>query len=55
MRLLRVAKDGELIADARELAMSVLVDDPQLENHEALRAAIARRLDDTTEAFLAKS
>ena len=55
LRLLRVAKDGELIADARELAMSVLVDDPQLENHEALRAAIARRLDDTTEAFLAKS
>ncbi len=55
LRLLRVAKDGDLIADARELAMSVLADDPQLENHEALRAAIARRLDETTEAFLAKS
>jgi ATP-dependent DNA helicase RecG len=55
LRLLRVAKDGELIADARELAMSVLAEDPRLEAHEALRAAIARRLDDTTEAFLAKS
>ena len=55
LRLLRVARDGDLIADARELATTVLADDPSLHGHEALRDAIRRRLDDATEAFLAKS
>ncbi|CAN5356347.1 ATP-dependent DNA helicase RecG [soil metagenome] len=55
LRLLRVAKDGELISEARELAASVLADDPTLAAHPALRDALARRLDADEEAFLAKN
>jgi ATP-dependent DNA helicase RecG len=55
LRLVRVAKDGELIAEARELAAGVLADDPTLESHPALREALARRLDEESEAFLAKN
>ena len=55
LRLVRVAKDGELIAEARELAAGVLADDPTLAEHPALREALARRLDDEAEAFLAKN
>ncbi|MCU1578487.1 MAG: ATP-dependent helicase RecG [Rhodoglobus sp.] len=55
LRLVRVAKDGDLIAEARELAAGVLVDDPTLANHPALREALARRLDEESEAFLAKN
>jgi ATP-dependent DNA helicase RecG len=55
LRLLRVAKDGALISEARELAASVLGGDPALEHHLPLRAALARRLDADAEAFLAKN
>ena len=55
LRLLRVANDGDLIAEARELAASVLAVDPELAEHPALRAALLRRLDEASEAFLAKS
>jgi ATP-dependent DNA helicase RecG len=55
LRLLRVAKDGALISDAREFAASVLDDDPTLSEHTALREALVRRLDESTEAFLAKN
>jgi ATP-dependent DNA helicase RecG len=55
LRLVRVAKDGELIAEAREIAAAVLADDPALEAHPALREALERRLDDESEAFLAKN
>jgi ATP-dependent DNA helicase RecG len=55
LRLLRVATDGELIVDARELASGVLEADPLLEQHPALREALERRLDAETEAFLAKN
>jgi ATP-dependent DNA helicase RecG len=55
LRLLRVAKDGELIAEAREVATSVLADDPSLAAHPALRDALERRLDADEEAFLAKN
>ena len=55
LRLLRVATDGELIQDARELAQGVLDSDPGLEGHPALRDALERRLDAETEAFLAKN
>ncbi|CAN5315458.1 ATP-dependent DNA helicase RecG [soil metagenome] len=55
LRLVRVAKDGELIAEARELAAEVLEGDPELSNHPALRDALARRLDETAEAYLAKN
>ncbi|HEX4403021.1 MAG TPA: ATP-dependent DNA helicase RecG [Galbitalea sp.] len=55
LRLLRVAKDGELISDARMLAAGVLETDPTLAQHPALREALARRLDETEAAFLAKN
>lgn len=55
LRLLRVANDGDLIAEAREVAAALLEDDPALDTHPALREALARRLDDAAEAFLSKS
>jgi ATP-dependent DNA helicase RecG len=55
LRLLRVAKDGALISEARELAASVLSHDPSLERHPALRDALDRRLDETEKAFLSKT
>jgi ATP-dependent DNA helicase RecG len=55
LRLLRVAQDGELISEARALAAAVLEVDPSLVTHPALREALERRLDEATEAFLAKS
>ena len=55
LRLVRVAKDGELIAEAREVAAGILADDPALAEHPALRLALERRLDAESEAFLAKN
>jgi ATP-dependent DNA helicase RecG len=55
LRLLRVAKDGDLISDARELAAGVIDGDPTLATHPALRSALDRRLDETTQSFLAKA
>lgn len=55
LRLLRVAKDGELIAEARDLASAVLEVDPTLQDYPELRDALARRLDAEAEAFLSKS
>jgi ATP-dependent DNA helicase RecG len=55
LRLLRVAKDGELIADARDLASALLEVDPTLQDYPELRDALARRLDAEAEAFLSKS
>jgi ATP-dependent DNA helicase RecG len=55
LRLLRVAKDGELIGDARVLAAGVLDTDPTLAAHPALREALARRLDESEASFLAKN
>jgi ATP-dependent DNA helicase RecG len=55
LKLLRVARDGELIADARTLAAAVIDADPTLGRHPALAAALASRLDAAEAAFLAKS
>ncbi len=55
LRLLRVANDGELITDARELAAEVLANDPSLADHPALAEALAWRLAETAQAFLAKN
>ncbi|MDM4762972.1 ATP-dependent DNA helicase RecG [Galbitalea sp. SE-J8] len=54
LRLLRVASDGDVIALAREHAAHVLGDDPALARHPSLRAALDRRLDEESAAFLAK-
>ncbi|MGV8884297.1 MAG: ATP-dependent DNA helicase RecG [Microbacteriaceae bacterium] len=55
LRLLRVAKDGKLIEEARERAATVLHDDPELATLPALREALERRLDATEAAFMAKN
>ena len=55
LRLLRVAKDGKLIEEARDLAASVLDDDPTLTSLPALREALERRLDADEAAFMAKN
>lgn len=55
LRLLRVASDGELIAEARVAAEETLDGDPSLARHPALAAALARRLDESERAFLGKS
>ena len=54
LRLLRVAKDGDLITQARADAAAVLDADPTLTQHPPLRAALARRLTHHEAAFLAK-
>jgi ATP-dependent DNA helicase RecG len=54
LRLLRVTRHGEIIAEAREAAARVLEVDPALEAFPALRAAIERSSDEETRAFLDK-
>ena len=55
LKLLRVARDGDVIADARELAAETLAGDPGLERHAALAAAVRRRLDAEASGFLSKA
>jgi ATP-dependent DNA helicase RecG len=55
LRLLRVVNDVDIIRDAREIADRILGLDPELDDHEALRGALRRRLDETEAAFLAKN
>ena len=55
LRLLRVAKDGVLITEARAIAQGSLAEDPELSSHPALRTALARRLDEASRDFLAKN
>jgi ATP-dependent DNA helicase RecG len=55
LRLLRVAKDGVLITEARAIAKGVLAEDPSLGGHPALRMALERRLDEASRDFLAKN
>lgn len=55
LKLLRVVRDGDLIAEAREHAAEVIAADPRLVHHDALAAAVRRRLDDEASEFLNKS
>lgn len=55
LRLLRVVQDAHLIVEARALAERLLADDPALEAHDRLRAALERRVQDRDREFLAKS
>lgn len=55
LRLLRVTRDGDLIAEAREVAAGILADDPGFVAHPALREAMTRRLDESERAFLDKN
>ncbi|MDQ0892675.1 ATP-dependent DNA helicase RecG [Agromyces ramosus] len=54
LRLLRVARDGDVIADARSLAQELLASDPRLTEHRALAAAVRRRLDAEASGYLSK-
>ena len=54
LRLLRVATDGDLIADARAHAQRLIGGDPALRTVPALREAVRRRLDDSERASLSK-
>jgi ATP-dependent DNA helicase RecG len=55
LRLLRVVTDADLITDARAAAEEVLAEDPVLERHPGLAAAIERRVGVQERAALAKS
>ncbi|MCX7522095.1 ATP-dependent DNA helicase RecG [Microbacterium sp. STN6] len=55
LKLLRVTRDGALIAEAREEARAILATAEGLEGQPGLRAALARRLDDDERDFLAKN
>ncbi len=55
LRLLRVVKDADLIALAREEGERILADDPALVQHPGLAGAIERRLDTVERAALAKN
>lgn len=55
LRLLRVVKDADIIAEARTAAERVLEDDPALLRHPGLAAAIERRVGMAERAALAKN
>ena len=55
LKLLRVVKDSGMIVRARELAESILSDDPDLRANPGLRSAIERRVSDDDRAALAKN
>jgi ATP-dependent DNA helicase RecG len=52
LRLLRVVRDEAVISAARQDATAVVAQDPDLEAHPALAAALANMLDPDREAFL---
>jgi ATP-dependent DNA helicase RecG len=55
LRLLRVLKDADVIADARTDAARVVADDPDLDGRPALAAAIRERLDPERVEFLERA
>ncbi|MGZ0710629.1 ATP-dependent DNA helicase RecG (plasmid) [Coraliomargarita sp. W4R53] len=55
LRLLRVAKDADLIAEARVAAEQLLADDPTLNSNAGLAEAIERRVGMQERAALAKN
>lgn len=55
LRLLRAARDGDLIAQAREEAAQIMEQDPDFSQHVLLKEAIARRLSESERDFLDKN
>ncbi|MGK2348769.1 ATP-dependent DNA helicase RecG [Actinomyces sp. W5033] len=53
--LLRVTRDARLIEQARQEAEAVIAQDPRLEQHPDLAAAIAERLDEESQAYLERA
>ncbi|TFD67142.1 ATP-dependent DNA helicase RecG [Cryobacterium sp. Hb1] len=54
LRFLRVAVDGDMIAEARQAAYHLVTGDPGIRTNPALRDAIARRLNDSERTWLNK-
>jgi ATP-dependent DNA helicase RecG len=54
LKLLRVARDGDIIAEARAAAAALIDDGPGLREYPALAAAVRRRLDEDASEFLSK-
>ena len=52
LRVLDVLHDGDIIAQARSLAMEVIAEDPDLQNHPALRQEVATLVDAQQATFL---
>ncbi len=55
LKLLRAARDTDLIGEARALAADVLAGDPDLQRNPSLARAITTRLDEAERDFLAKA
>ncbi|MGC5615838.1 ATP-dependent DNA helicase RecG [Georgenia sp. Z1491] len=55
LRLLRLARDADVIAAARSAARELVADDPDLERHPGLRDAIAIELADGEDEYLDKT
>ena len=55
LRLLRAARDGDIILDAREAAAQILETDPGFASHPVLAEAISRRLSESERDFLDKN
>lgn len=55
LRLLRVARDGEVILEARRAAEGVIDGDEEFAGHPPLADAVRRRLDESSREYLSKS
>ncbi|HUR75281.1 MAG TPA: ATP-dependent DNA helicase RecG [Sporichthya sp.] len=55
LRMLRVVKDADVIADARLAATAVVDEDPDLTAHPALKSALADLLDEERAGYLEKA
>jgi ATP-dependent DNA helicase RecG len=54
LRFLRVAVDGDMIAEVRQAAFHLVTGDPGIRTNPALRDAIARRLSESERTWLNK-
>jgi ATP-dependent DNA helicase RecG len=55
LRLLQVLRDEDVILEARRAASELVADDPGLDRHPALQAAVRRLLDDERSSYLEKA
>ncbi|TFD62986.1 ATP-dependent DNA helicase RecG [Cryobacterium ruanii] len=55
LRFLRVAVDGDMIAEVRQAAYHLVIGDPGIRTNPALRGAIARRLNESERTWLNKN
>jgi len=54
LRLLSLLRDADLIRDARVDALALIADDPELDEHPALAAAVAQLVDADRAEYLEK-